>query len=87
MPLSCDCYGGCWGTHSTDWPSVPIPQRMLDKAAAAGSQYPSSTIANPILRQLNLPYGTYVVVKDAIRVEREEYLQPVMDALYVLPFE
>ncbi len=20
--LSCDCYGGCWGDHSANWPSI-----------------------------------------------------------------
>ncbi len=87
MPLSCDCYGGCWGTHSEGWPSAPIPTEMLEAASKAGSRYPSSTVANPILRKLDLPYGTYVVVTDAIRVEREEYLPRVLDALHEIPFE
>lgn len=23
MKLSCDCYPGCWGTHSENWPEIP----------------------------------------------------------------
>ena len=26
MPLSCDCYGGCWSVHSRDWPSIPCTE-------------------------------------------------------------
>lgn len=22
MPLGCDCYPGCWGAHSVDWPLI-----------------------------------------------------------------
>lgn len=29
MPLSCDCYGGCWGDHSKNWPDIAYTEERL----------------------------------------------------------
>ncbi len=33
MPLNCDCYGGCWGDHSKDWPSLTDINKSFRKLA------------------------------------------------------
>lgn len=45
--LTCDCYGGCWGDHSKNWPSVPADEekKVLE-----------------VLRML-LPRGAYVYIE------------------------
>ncbi len=55
MPLSCDCYPGCWGDHSKDWPLIPFADhdKADVRAAVKGA----------------VPYGSYVEVKEGIRVE------------------
>lgn len=60
MPLSCDCYGGCWGDHSKDWPSVVIPPGM---ETAAAMQLTHSIV----------PYGSYVLMGTTVRTETGEY--------------
>ncbi len=57
MPLSCDCYPGCWCDHSKDWPFVPFDGTPLD---ARDTQ---------VAVQAVVPYGSYVEVKDGIRIE------------------
>jgi NTP pyrophosphatase (non-canonical NTP hydrolase) len=52
-PLGCDCYPGCWGDHSENWPRVGI----------------SSTADECYKAMVNiLPYGTYVRIADHVRV-------------------
>lgn len=55
MPLSCDCYPGCWGDHSKGWPLVPF------KGA------PKSD-TRVVVRSV-IPHGSYVEVDDGIRIE------------------
>lgn len=61
MPLSCDCYAGCWGDHSKGWPSVPQPRDPHKLARDAG-----------------VPYGSYVIAEQSLRVETEAYREAVM---------
>lgn len=35
IALSCDCYPGCWGDHSEDWPQVDDPDGALYAKARA----------------------------------------------------
>lgn len=58
MPLNCDCYGGCWGDHSKNWPFI---------------RFPNSNEANKAFRlcHKNIPYGTYVIMGIDIRFETE----------------
>lgn len=56
MPLSCDCYGGCWAVHSKQWPVI------------IGSTA-KSLWARAVKK---LPYGTYVLISDKeLRIETE----------------
>lgn len=63
MPLSCDCYGGCWGDHAKDWPTVEIPEdvsywELADKAG--------------------VPYGSYVKMgKTTMALENKAYVSAV----------
>ena len=54
MPLSCDCFPGCWRGHSAHWPI--IEDRVKEKYKCAFEA---------------LPYGTYVLVGDTLRVETQ----------------
>lgn len=67
MPLTCDCYGGCWGDHAKDWPKVAIPPSMghYELADKAG-----------------IPYGSYVKIGDNLHVETIEYQRAAGRALY-----
>lgn len=67
MPLSCDCYGGCWGDHSAGWPL--IENRSMDPEEL-----------REIVRSV-IPYGSYVMMPEGMRVERPEYVQLVHDRL------
>lgn len=55
MPLSCDCYPGCWGDHSRDWPLVPF------------NGAPKSD-TRVVVRAV-VPRGSYVEVGEGIRIE------------------
>jgi NTP pyrophosphatase (non-canonical NTP hydrolase) len=67
VPLSCDCYPGCWGNHSTGWPSVFIEDsKKLDAAYWA------------CWKQLNIPHGSYVRMSTwELRLQTEEYKKRV----------
>ncbi len=56
MPLSCDCYPGCWGVHSQDWPEIWEPRTM-----SQGEFY-------RLVHKL-VPYGSYVMMHGRVRVE------------------
>ena len=63
MPLSCDCYPGCWGAHSKDWPLVINP-------------YLTKADVRKIVMSV-VPYGCYVTVEEGTKVENSHYLQLV----------
>lgn len=55
MPLNCDCYPGCWGDHSKDWPLIPLDERNASQLRADVGRL--------------VPYGSYVEVEGGIRIE------------------
>lgn len=71
-PLGCDCYGGCWGDHSKDWPSIAIPVPLIELAALSNAYYPTHVAAMRLVNEAGIPYGSYVISKDRLRVETEE---------------
>jgi hypothetical protein len=87
MPLGrCDCYGGCWGDHSVDWPSIKLSLALMEEGRLKNPRYPSSAIGNRILREANVPYGCAVVMPDSIRLETPEFLAAVLDVINELKF-
>lgn len=60
MPLSCDCYGGCWGDHSAKWPKVVVPKEI------------EVIVHQACWSVLNIPYGCYVLDEGEVRTETEE---------------
>lgn len=79
MPLSCDCYGGCWGDHSQQWPRVagtptPVEQTKHQTVSAEAMAYYR-------LAQKVLPYGTYVFMSDHLRVETNELMRTLLNAM------
>lgn len=71
MPLNCDCFPGCWGRHSEGWPSISFQTEAEQKVAR-----------NWIIDKSNgIPYGSYVVVGNSIRFEKEAYKRMVEMAL------
>lgn len=68
MPLSCDCYGGCWAEHSKGWPRVTLPDpARLD------------ALYRDCWETLKIPHGSYVLVASELelRLETEEYREMV----------
>ncbi len=63
MPLTCDCFPGCWGAHSKDWPLVVNP--FLDR----------EEVRKTVMAVV--PYGSYVTVEEGTKVENESYLSLV----------
>jgi hypothetical protein len=60
MPLSCDCYGGCWGDHSEGWPAITGRDReILNQAYRA------------CWEQFGFSRGTFVLVGTELRLETE----------------
>lgn len=56
MPLTCDCYGGCWGAHAKDRNWTPI------EWTAERERYTFNRIE----------YGTYVIMNKRIYFESED---------------
>lgn len=75
MPLSCDCFSGCWGVHSKNWPALHIPQHLIDKHAE--HRYPDSVAAGEIIHACAIPYGSCVNVSGELRLETQELFQTV----------
>lgn len=86
MPLSCDCYGGCWGTHSKRWPSIrPTPE---DLKPFNHERHPIMCFLYAATRKHTLiPYGSYVIADGEIRVETEEYKMLLLEAIATYDFE
>jgi hypothetical protein len=64
VPLSCDCYPGCWGDHSKDWPLVTLNPFTAEAASQLRGD----------VRHF-VPYGSYVEVKEGIRVEPAHFAE------------
>lgn len=58
MPLSCDCFDGCWDVHSLGWPVLTIHKGVNTAQLAATAR---------------IPYGSYVKVGTQFRCETDEY--------------
>ena len=66
MPLSCDCYDGCWGDHSKHWPSIRATNGIsIDVLWAVSKRV--------------VPYGSYVRDEDEMRFETVGYQKAVSD--------
>ena len=79
--LGCDCYGGCWGDHSSEWPMVLVPT-VVGKALA----HEVWARPDPII-----PYGSHVIMgkeDDPLRElrlnssERQRLVQRIVTRLY-----
>lgn len=82
MPLSCDCYGGCWGDHSKDWPSATIPEELIEAERKRGVHYPDVAATTRLVNAAKIPYGSYVGIgEDVLRVENSAYLAQLVDAI------
>ena len=81
MPLGCDCYGGCWGDHSKDWPSIALSEKSLAEARKINSRYPESVAGGAIAKRANLPYGSYVIMSGSLRVETPELMSLVLEQI------
>ena len=62
--LSCDCYPGCWGVHSTDWPYME-----LDDEDCAREAYRLVFQENElgVVREVAPARGTFVLVGNRLR--------------------
>lgn len=65
MPLSCDCYPGCWGAHSATWPYLPDPHDQLRALVIKGKL---------------LPIGTFVTNNGRLYLETMEHVETVSRA-------
>lgn len=70
MPLRCDCYGGCWGDHSKEWPRVEFDEAIMIWLAKQPSHISS------------LYYGSYVVADGYIRFETNKLMVDVIELVY-----
>lgn len=61
MPLACDCFDGCWGAHSKEWPVVDYSKTRRHHEQITGFIHGA------------VPYGSYVFVGEGlVRIETEE---------------
>lgn len=81
MPLSCDCYAGCWWEHSKEWPSVTIPEELIEAERGRSVHYPDVAARAKLVNAAELPYGSYVSDGILLRVETSAYLAQVVDAI------
>ena len=83
MPLSCDCYGGCWGDHSKGWPSVPQPRDPHAVARKAGVPHGSYVIVEQGLRLETEAYRDAVmaVLNGARGSEGDKYIGRTVESM------
>lgn len=59
-PLSCDCYGGCWGDHSATWSKMVFHDTAdANEAWRLCHQDPEIGVQRP--RSERVPHGSYVL--------------------------
>lgn len=75
MPLQYDDIPGSWGTYSTNWPALRCANEHEAKRA-----YVACTKENLV------PYGSYVLVDNDLRVESEALLEKLIDGIATSPF-
>lgn len=69
MPLSCDCYAGCWRAHSEAWPKVKTSGAYNNRG---------------LMLLIGAPYGSYVTLSGEIRLETEELAEKVRRCVTLL---
>ena len=77
MPLSCDCWPGCWGVHSRDWPCL-----LVDRD--------SHLLARQYLLTKDI-YGSYVTMGEVegfseLRLETDELMEDLFLHLMQVTF-
>ena len=75
MPLGCDCYGGCWGDHSKNWPDINWTHERLEYLNSRRDLYGSYVVVNGS----RLPVA-YTTDTTRIRVETYKILFDVLQA-------
>ena len=81
MPLTCDCYDGCWGDHSANWMCVEVPRSRIEAARLVNPRYPESVAATALCKEAGVPYGSYVVDGRVLSVETPNLMQLVINVL------
>lgn len=83
MPLSCDCYGGCWGEHSKGWPEVEVPVGLIHdyKTKHPYETYFAQGAAYEVISHAEIPYGSYVQMTGFVRLETEDLARKFADTL------
>lgn len=74
MPLQYDDIPGSWGTYSQKWPAL-----RCGNDAEAQRAYVACSKENLV------PYGSYVLVGNDLRVENEELLERLIDGIATSP--
>lgn len=70
--LGCDCYGGCWGDHSEDWPAlVFVSERDAKEAYRLGHQNEDGT---PLVEE-KAEHGTRVLMGSELRFNTMAFLE------------
>ena len=59
--LGCDCYGGCWGDHSKDWPKL-IFETIGETREAYRRCHQTETMGQHLPRERRVPYGSYIIM-------------------------
>jgi len=69
MPLNCDCYPGCWGKHSKNWPFIEFETEEEGRRLYVACS-----------KERIVPYGGYVIdiERCQFRVETEELRQKLI---------
>lgn len=75
MPLSYDDIPGSWGTYSKGWPTLHCANELEAQRA-----YVACTQEDLV------PYGSYVLVGNDLRVESEQLLDKLIDGIATSPF-
>lgn len=73
MPLSCDCFSGCWAFHSKEWPKLVFQDPEILKEAWRRCHQEEEMGKNMDRSDpRRIPYGSYVSTPGELRFETEE---------------
>ena len=81
--LTCDCYAGCWDDHSKDWPSLVIPDELIELERKRGVHYPTVAARTKLVNAAKIPYGAFFSEGSVLRVETTEMLDRLREAVRV----
>ncbi len=78
MPLSCDCYGGCWGAHARErnWLFY-----AFDLHRGVGMKKGLASFCGRWAGENGIPYGTYVIDRDGVYFEDERWARIALEGL------